>query len=516
MASGPRISVYTVGGNLLWGPQAVAPGFRAAELMERLDRPLGRVDQRRSLAVGGLLLSLASSPFRRRRSRMAFGDQRLDPEKDLSELPDGAEVFVHFEQVKVFDHSFARALIRLAERSEMEEDEEKARLLVEELWKSHESKIVREGVSFTTMQGDPLIDKLNTWIDAVRDSMPADYHPGSEGVVRDIVHPSLYPYVKGASGHGDLSDVTAPHLTAERGKGGYAGGKGGHSPVTDFWGRPYEASGYQWLPSEVSVDASGKCRFETYINNLPADHSELYEALGQLLSRCLPQLEASYAFAKVVEGVVDPDEEEDPDESDCSAGDPKALEAASLKGRKLQVIVKIVDYQVGPGLCHEGVWHVEGMSHEQILATAEVVLRRDAALEGGDLEFRRGYSSSEASSLTLNFPQMRPEGFDEVVERGLVPLGRLSLPAGRVASWPNSHVHRLSELRNAGDGPSARRIAVFWLVNPEVRIISTQHVSEQQQLRSRDWALQHRLALMEERKFHKQSWNIRRVGLCEH
>ena len=50
-----------------------------------------------------------------------------------------------------------------------------------------------------------------------------------------------YPYVKGASGHGDLSDVTAPHLTAERGKGGYAGGKGGHSPVTDFWGRPYEA-----------------------------------------------------------------------------------------------------------------------------------------------------------------------------------------------------------------------------------------------------------------------------------
>ena len=27
-------------------------------------------------------------------------------------------------------------------------------------------KIVREGVSITTMQGDPLIDKLNTWIDA--------------------------------------------------------------------------------------------------------------------------------------------------------------------------------------------------------------------------------------------------------------------------------------------------------------------------------------------------------------
>ncbi|CAJ1353850.1 unnamed protein product, partial [Effrenium voratum] len=219
---------------------------------------------------------------------MAFGDQRLDPEKDLSELPDGAEVFVHFEQVKVFDHSFARALIRLAERSETEEDEEKARLLVEELWKSHESKIVREGVSFTTMQGDPLIDKLNTWIDAVRDSMPADYHPGSEGVVRDIVHPSLYPYVKGASGHGDLSVVTAPHLTAERGKGGYAGGKGGHSPVTDFWGRPYEASGYQWLPSEVSVDASGKCRFETYINNLPAGLAETTASSTRLWGSCSP------------------------------------------------------------------------------------------------------------------------------------------------------------------------------------------------------------------------------------
>ena len=32
-----------------------------------------RVDQRRSLAVGGLLLSLASSPFRRRRSRRESG-----------------------------------------------------------------------------------------------------------------------------------------------------------------------------------------------------------------------------------------------------------------------------------------------------------------------------------------------------------------------------------------------------------------------------------------------------------
>ena len=40
----------------------------------------------------------------------------------------------------------------------------------------------------------------------------------------------------------------------------------------------------------------------------------------------------------------------------------------SLRGQKLQVITKIVDYELQPEQSHEGVWHVEGMSHEEKLS----------------------------------------------------------------------------------------------------------------------------------------------------
>ena len=42
----------------------------------------------------------------------------------------------------------------------------------------------------------------------------------------------------------------------------------------------------------------------------------------------------------------------------------------NFRGRDLQVIVKVADIELEPGASHEGVWHVEGMSHENIAATA--------------------------------------------------------------------------------------------------------------------------------------------------
>ena len=53
-------------------------------------------------------------------------------------------------------------------------------------------------------------------------------------------------------------------------------------------------------------------------------------------------------------------------------------------------------------------------------------------------------------------------------------------------------------------------------MNPGVRIISTQHVPKQQGVMPLEEAREHRLSLMEERKLHKQNWNLREVSLCEH
>ena len=41
--------------------------------------------------------------------------------------------------------------------------------------------------------------------------------------------------------------------------------------------------------------------------------------------------------------------------------------------QELQVITKIVDYTLLPGQSYEGVWHAEGMSHENIVMTGMII-----------------------------------------------------------------------------------------------------------------------------------------------
>ena len=98
---------------------------------------------------------------------------------------------------------------------------------------------------------------------------------------------------------------------------------------------------------------------------------------------------------------------------------------------------------------------------------------------------------------------------------------------GRLLVWPNSHVHKISRMVNNGEETAVRRIVVFWLVNPDVRILSTADVARQQGRLKKpvgssseeedvEEARAHRLKLMEERKRHKQDWTIREISLCEH
>jgi len=233
------------------------------------------------------------------------------------------------------------------------------------------------------------------------------------------------------------------------------------------------------------------------------------------LSKCLPHLEAAWAHGSAVEflGKNQWGDDEEPYEIGSDAEDPEVPEK-SLKGRDLQIIVKIVDYELAPGQTHEGVWHVEGMSHENIVATVELVLQRPAVLEGGELEFQRAWTRVEVgrfNSLPQDVVSIR-----SCIQRGLAPLGRVPLEFGQLTAWPNSHVHKLSPLTNRCDAPAQRRIVVFWLVNPDRRIISSRDVPPQQATMSLEEAKMHRAALMEERKRHKQDWNIREVSLCEH
>eukprot|EP00980_Cylindrotheca_fusiformis_P022510 scaffold9384_cov64-Cylindrotheca_fusiformis.AAC.1 len=167
------------------------------------------------------------------------------------------------------------------------------------------------------------------------------------------------------------------------------------------------------------------------------------------------------------------------------------------------------------------------MSHEEIVATAIYFIDRDEEIEGGNILFKRAFHKREAEYIFSSVDQSRPDSLESIIDDGLHPLGQVETIPGRLLVFPNSHVHKVTKLENAlpaadGDGTTKkkRRIIVFFLINPEQRIVSTREVPVQQEHAggSMTWAeaCEHRLELMKERKFTKQDWNVREIELCEH
>jgi len=103
------------------------------------------------------------------------------------------------------------------------------------------------------------------------------------------------------------------------------------------------------------------------------------------------------------------------------------------------VITKIVDYELDPGQSYDGVWHVEGMSHEEIVATAIYFIHRDEVIVGGDILFKRAFHEDEAGFIRSSVAQSRPSAVDNVIEAGLMPLGKFETLPRRLLVFPNGH-----------------------------------------------------------------------------
>lgn len=337
---------------------------------------------------------------------------------------------------------------------------------------------------------------LNADIDDLCQREPADYHPGSGGVVRDIVHPSLYCYVSGVSvlkpwAHSNTTPAGSSDPNARPGR--------------DFWGRPLESSRYQWLPAEVEVTSEGRVTFGSDINNLSrARYPRVYDHLAALFTRALPLLEGVCSRLR----------------NDFYTGrwhdEPRGPIAMPLRNRRLQVVTKIVEYRVNAETQFDGTWHVEGMAHEHILATVLCIVKRDAHFLGAEIEFRRYLFQQEGDDLVTCTPQNAMRPTDTMGGGDVRPLGCMETPEERIMVFPNSHIHRIGLMRSASGQDAVRRIVVFWLVNPEQRILSTRDVAVQQGVMPHDQALDHRLQLMEERMRHKETYAQREVFLCEH
>lgn len=355
-------------------------------------------------------------------------------------------------------------------------------------------------------------------------------HPHSEKRVLDIIHPSVCPYAHGTSAVVQSEKGVTDTLGQEPASG-----------RTDFWNRPYERSAHQMLPAEVDVDARGRCRFVSDINTVPRTETALYAQLEALLTRkVLPLMERTWGHTQAVRLWDDADAERDG--TQCTPT-TVAAPAKTLRNRRLQVVVKLTQTTLhSPSDRMDGAWHVEGMSHEQIVSSVVCVLHQGSRVRTR-LRFKRRFTFAEADCALYTSPQDRHPLQDTVYNEGVVPLGTVTTHTGTCTAFPNSHIHCLdqwgslattvaSTKKHARPETTSRTakatvqdrlsrvVAVFWLVHPDQRVLSTQHVGNQGTTLAAPWTLAERKrvqnAFMQDRKFFKNSFNVRPLNLCEH
>ncbi|WP_372460251.1 DUF4246 domain-containing protein [Nocardia coffeae] len=432
--------------------------------------------------------------------------------------------------------------------------EAQIRYVLAELAYYAEPRDERTGIEVSAVDGvwqsDALIDdELRSLLrEAVRvlEEVPAselDWHPGSNGQVLDLVHPSLFCLVRGVSG---VDDAVWPDPGAEGARYAYS-------------------EKFQWLPTDLEVGDEGEVVFRSYVNNVhPVVHRDLDAVLPDLFARVRPLFEnvlTDLRHPRPLRIEVnpytwyddDPDRPVEPVEDDEDARDawydalsdwrdtrhpvlpdapdfvapPRPDDSAriDLRGRRLQVIVKLANIHLTPedSEYSGGTWHVEAMMNERIVSTA-IYYWDSENITDSRLSFRAAldepdYEQNDYTGVEEVYGLADEEPLEQV-------LGSAATPAGRCLAFPNILQHRVAPFRLADPTrPGHRKILAFFLVDPSTPIPSTSDVPPQQ-----PWsptttmtlpeAKDYRDQLMHERKFfvdnHNEEIYEREFSLCEH
>jgi len=145
-----------------------------------------------------------------------------------------------------------------------------------------------------------------------------DWHPGSNDMVLDLVHPSMYPLVYGRSrvieselvgvsdaikkwaGKGDTLAKDEWKGNEERERFRYSVGSGQIPP--QYW-----SDTYQWLPANVAFQEDGTFKFTSYINNLhPVRHLRTYRTIERLIESALPAWDQCLHLPAEYKGIEGP------------------------------------------------------------------------------------------------------------------------------------------------------------------------------------------------------------------
>ncbi|KAF9437595.1 hypothetical protein BGZ76_000119 [Entomortierella beljakovae] len=361
-----------------------------------------------------------------------------------------------------------------------------------------------------TRRADGLIppdlkERLMACVEKLKDVPPhlLDWHPGSDQVL-DLVHPSLFPLIIGRSLV--TKEDAIPPLDFI--------GKGEEITKTTMRSGPmYNSKKYQWLPTDFEIKEDGKLKARSYINNLhPVKHKDMYPVLEEILEKFIPMFEEVLAEMRDIQIKKDrlhadpynwyepkpEEEEEDEDDEEYDEYDYyrnrviKPIEVPEFVPREespkydlrsmknLQVIVKLANIELTPEnpRYKGGTWHVEGMDNEDIVASGIYYYHSENITESR-LNFRihvhePEYEQSDDNGVMHMYGLANEEALVQFLD-GVVTK------QDRCIAFPNIYQHQVQPFTLADPTkPGTRQILVFFLVNPENKIVSTTNVPPQQ------------------------------------
>ncbi|KAJ7159169.1 hypothetical protein C8R43DRAFT_994974 [Mycena crocata] len=345
-----------------------------------------------------------------------------------------------------------------------------------------------------------------------------DWHPGSNGQVLDLVHPSLYPIKYDRTRSSERFGLNLFQAPEHAGDGHVA--------------KQALSSHYCWLPSDFTVDAAdGSVRLVSpYINNLhPRKHKPLYGLIESVISSFVPLFErvlgqvngetkdlyrdvtpgsgrimvkrciGTWAgYKRKHAGITVPciwssGEPEwrvgmtDKEFTRLQEEAPKVLPEAyseyagalketispfSLGGKTIQCIIKLANIHLTADNSEYkgGSWHVEGMLNEHIVSSG-IYYYEENNISDSRLAFR----------VTTSSPVYHDQ-HDEMCMRLLYgmkrtshccqDLGSIATSAGRALAWPNIYQHRVAPFRLLDPTkPGHRKILAIFLVDPSIEPI---------------------------------------------
>ncbi|OAJ37376.1 hypothetical protein BDEG_21407 [Batrachochytrium dendrobatidis JEL423] len=263
---------------------------------------------------------------------------------------------------------------------------------------------------------------------------------------------------------------------------------------------------FQWLPSEFCVEQDGSVTINSYINNLnPIWHRDMYKCIAKIFKCFVPMFESliktmdpMFKYIDLRNGIngYEPPSQSDHDdmESDTRVIRPvyvptlpehfeskyESAKPVSLRGRNLQVIVKLTNIQLTPSKpkYDEGNWHIEGPINESIVATGLYYYDVEN-ITTPKLDFRVAVDCFDYQGASDMYWK-DVYGIDQESPHSQY-IGSLELPNGRCVVYPNRYQHKEQSFELADPTqPGHCKILTFFVVNPACRIVSTAHVAPQQ------------------------------------